>query len=277
MLGDSGMTWSELSLPDATTLTNLPILLRVGHLPGLDPLGHRFRLVTEADSNPYLDAAVVRPGAASPALAARLVADDVPIIVVADDSDADAAGMLMAGGIRAFLDPDADAPALLSAVSGALARGASVQDRGSWVDPRIEALKEETARVAAAVAALAEKQETPEIRSVDAPRIRAHIRARRLRERFFAPSLFADPAWDILLDLAAARLEGRLVSVSSLCIAAAVPTTTALRWIKNLLDLGLLVRSADPTDARRAFIAMAPATIATMDRCLDAVFNAPGQ
>jgi hypothetical protein len=40
--------------------------------------------------------------------------------------------------------------------------------------------------------------------------------------------LFADPGWDILLDLYAARQEGKQVSVSSLCIAAAVPPTTAL-------------------------------------------------
>jgi len=36
----------------------------------------------------------------------------------------------------------------------------------------------------------------------------------------------ADPAWDMLLDLTAARAESRAVSVSSLCIAAGVPTTT---------------------------------------------------
>ena len=49
--------------------------------------------------------------------------------------------------------------------------------------------------------------------------VRAAIRARRLREQFFAAELFADPAWDMLLDLMAARLEGCPVAVSSLCIA----------------------------------------------------------
>jgi hypothetical protein len=44
-----------------------------------------------------------------------------------------------------------------------------------------------------------------------------------MREQFFGPDLFADPAWDILLDLYAARLEQQRVAVSSLCIAAAVP------------------------------------------------------
>ena len=38
--------------------------------------------------------------------------------------------------------------------------------------------------------------------------------------------------------LMAARLEQQRVEVSSLCIAAAVPPTTALRWIKALSDAG---------------------------------------
>jgi hypothetical protein len=64
--------------------------------------------------------------------------------------------------------------------------------------------------------------------ATDGPLFRAFL---RLRSQHFVPALFADPAWDILLDLAAARIDGRMVAVSSLCIAAAVPATTALRWI----------------------------------------------
>lgn len=84
--------------------------------------------------------------------------------------------------------------------------------------------------------------------------IRAMIRGRRLRDQFFEATLFADPAWDMMLDLMAARLEQRQVAVSSLCIAAAVPPTTGLRWIKTLTDSGLFVRIADPRDGRRVFI-----------------------
>lgn len=80
------------------------------------------------------------------------------------------------------------------------------------------------------------------------------IRARRMREHYFSGELFADPAWDMLLDLLLARLEHRTVAVSSLCIAAAVPPTTALRWIKRLTDEGIFVRTADPRDGRRVFI-----------------------
>jgi len=54
----------------------------------------------------------------------------------------------------------------------------------------------------------------------------------------------------------AARLEDEEVSVTSLCIASAVPSTTALRWIRNLIDMGLLCRRADPTDGRRIYISL---------------------
>lgn len=88
--------------------------------------------------------------------------------------------------------------------------------------------------------------------------VRNVIRARRVRDGIFPDRLFADPAWDMLLDLYAAHLEERQVSVSSLCLAAAVPATTALRWIDNLEGEGLLLRRADPSDARRVHLALSP-------------------
>lgn len=108
-------------------------------------------------------------------------------------------------------------------------------------------------------------------REIDAATIRAIIRARRLRDQFFDRELFADPAWDILLDLTAARLESTPVAVSSLCIAAAVPPTTALRWIKTLTEAGLLVRAADTRDGRRVFIELSEPAAAGMIAYLQAV------
>lgn len=86
--------------------------------------------------------------------------------------------------------------------------------------------------------------------------IRRIIRQRQLRARFFDGDLFADPAWDMLLDLTAARAEHVRVSVTSLCIASGVPPTTALRWIGQMIDGNLLERVEDETDRRRAFIAL---------------------
>lgn len=94
--------------------------------------------------------------------------------------------------------------------------------------------------------------------------IRTLIRARRARAEQLPPDLFADPAWDMLLDLMAARLEGAKVAVSSLCAAAGVPPTTALRWIGVLAERDLVVRVADPGDRRRAWVELAPATAQAM-------------
>lgn len=101
---------------------------------------------------------------------------------------------------------------------------------------------------------------------VTAKAVRAVIAERRLRERFFDPDLFGEPAWDMLLDLYAARLEHTRVSVSSLCIAATVPSTTALRWLRTLTEEGLVRRRADPQDRRRVFIELVETTATGMDR-----------
>lgn len=84
--------------------------------------------------------------------------------------------------------------------------------------------------------------------------VRALLAARRTREDIISRELFADPAWDILLELYAARLAQRRVSISKLTIASAVPATTALRWIDKLESLGLLTRCGDPFDRRRVWI-----------------------
>ncbi len=103
---------------------------------------------------------------------------------------------------------------------------------------------------------------------LDPEQIRELIRVRRLRDHYFQAGLFGEPAWDILLDLMAAKLERVDVSVSSLCIAAAVPPTTALRCITAMTGGGMLERRADPHDARRIFITLSSGTEAAMRRYL---------
>ncbi|MEE4339108.1 MarR family transcriptional regulator [Erythrobacter sp.] len=96
--------------------------------------------------------------------------------------------------------------------------------------------------------------------------VRRIIAGRQARARFFDGALFADPAWDMLLDLTAAHGEGQKVSVTSLCIAADVPATTALRWLGQMVETGIFRRIADETDRRRAFIALSDASIEAMSR-----------
>jgi hypothetical protein len=88
---------------------------------------------------------------------------------------------------------------------------------------------------------------------------RQHYKARRARTNLFGvPDLFGEPAWDMLVDLFIAAEEGKRISVSSLCIASAVPMTTALRWISILEARELILRSADSVDARRFYLSLAP-------------------
>jgi DNA-binding MarR family transcriptional regulator len=132
---------------------------------------------------------------------------------------------------------------------------------------RLRQLSDEVSRIAATLARLSTGPgatiEKPEPPSGDAPAVsldlvRQVIRARRLRARYFDEELFADPAWDMLLDLLQAEIAQHRVPVSSLCIAASVPATTALRWIKTMTDAGLFSRRADPHDGRRVFIELSP-------------------
>lgn len=88
----------------------------------------------------------------------------------------------------------------------------------------------------------------------DARLVRQIIQQRSARAKFLDSELFADPAWDMLLDLTAARVEHKRVSVTSLCIASGVPPTTALRWIGQMVEDGLFERVEDDADRRRAFI-----------------------
>jgi DNA-binding MarR family transcriptional regulator len=94
--------------------------------------------------------------------------------------------------------------------------------------------------------------------------VRQMIANRQARSRFFDPALFGDPAWDMLLDLTAAHGEGAQVSVTSLCIAAGVPATTALRWLTQMVETGIFQRVPDPADRRRAFIALSDKAVAAM-------------
>ena len=100
------------------------------------------------------------------------------------------------------------------------------------------------------------------------------LRERRLRERFFDPKLFADPVWDLLLDLFVADQEQRDISISSASIAANVASTTALRYIAHMVEVGMLVRRADPADHRRVLVALHPNTSARVEAYLMSVSQA---
>jgi hypothetical protein len=150
---------------------------------------------------------------------------------------------------------------------------------------RLRQLSEEVGRIAATLARLstgpsatprpAESAPIGDVPAISVETVRSVIRARRLRGRYFPDDLFADPAWDMLLDLLQAEISQLRVPVSSLCIAAAVPATTALRWLKTLVQEGVFVRRADPHDGRRVFVELAPESSQALRRYFAEVGQVP--
>jgi DNA-binding MarR family transcriptional regulator len=97
------------------------------------------------------------------------------------------------------------------------------------------------------------------------------LQERRKREKFFDADSFGEPVWDILLDLYVAKMRGRQISVSSACIAAHVPPTTALRYIVLMTKKGDVVRVPDEYDSRRVYLELSDKKMASMTDYLSAI------
>ena len=108
---------------------------------------------------------------------------------------------------------------------------------------------------------------------VDEDKVRRVLAARRIRERQLGQDLFADPAWDLLLEALAAELGQKSLSVSQLCLATNVPQSIAIRWIDKLEQDGWFNRpqacdeqqieltSEGSVKLRRYFEAVGPAAL----------------
>lgn len=222
-------------------------------------------------------------GEALDAAAAWLGTNDAHMVITLDDTQIDDVTSRLLGGRVQLLCAPTTAERVTALVLALAHPGGS---GGGWVHQgddlsdsdakRLNELNAEVARIAETLARLARDQvvglpaavgdKTTPYRNVDgspddenvaaitATEIRQAIRARRLRDQYFGGGLFEDPAWDMLLDLSAAELERARVSVSSLCIAASVAPTTALRWISRMTEAGLFEREADPFDRRRVYM-----------------------
>jgi hypothetical protein len=231
-------------------MTECRILALGGDWPKAGP-GWEIRPLS-ADEQPT-DADVALLPADSPLLDAVVDRLALPLIVAV------AGGPVQARWLDrgdAWLLPD-DGPEMIGhAARQAMGGGMAGVAEASATSQQISALSQQAQRIADALAELAAKADAAEPAAIDAALVRRLIRLRRDRDRHFPAELFADPAWDMLLDLAAARMERVDVPVSSLCVAAAVPTTTALRWVRSLSEAGLFVRRTDPADGRRTFIGL---------------------
>lgn len=120
----------------------------------------------------------------------------------------------------------------------------------SGIDDRLRRIRDELDVVETLVRAESEARLTPgDIGNV----IRS---AREGIGRFFDRSLFADPAFDMLLFVFLEEEEGRQVKTSACYRASGVPRTTAVRWINMLIGMGLFHSAPHPTDRRLALLSM---------------------
>lgn len=93
--------------------------------------------------------------------------------------------------------------------------------------------------------------------------------ARRARHAEFGDNLFSEPAWDVLLELHAAVLGGRRLSLADLARAIDTPESTTARWIAVLTDRGLVSSESDITEPGRLWISLTPEGASKMKRLAD--------
>jgi len=231
---------------------------------------------------------------AMPAIATYLERGGGPAVVMLSRDQIDTVALHLLG-LNANLLCEASYEQRIAAIFAAsIPRRPALHD--SWRESdgeRLQRLTDEVARIAQALAKLIHHDEPRPARQIadrrrsydgepvssDQPiepqEVRRIIHLRRIRGKFFrqfsGEGLFEDPAWDMLLDLFAAELEGAQVSVSSLCIAAGVAPTTALRWIAKMTEMELFIRHPDPVDRRRAFMALSSQASEAMSAYMIAV------
>lgn len=102
---------------------------------------------------------------------------------------------------------------------------------------------------------------------------RALYEARRKRDDLFGVGLFAEPGWDILLDLFALEEQGRAATVAMVAAGASIPPDTAHRFVEHLVAAGLVAR--EPPDGKRwAFLQLTDQGRARMRAVLSDILKA---
>lgn len=89
---------------------------------------------------------------------------------------------------------------------------------------------------------------------------------RRERSELFGRGLFSDPAWDILLQLCAARHRGRRLTLDE--ISADVPRSTLARWVAVLEQRGLVCREVDGGECAVTLLSLSPSGAFRMSELL---------
>jgi hypothetical protein len=107
---------------------------------------------------------------------------------------------------------------------------------------------------------------------VDEDKVRRVLAARRIRERQLGEDLFADPAWDLLLEAFAADVGQKNITVSELCLATNVPEPVAIRWVRKLEQDGWFNRPQSSDE--RPWIELTPEGSVRLRRYFEVVGTA---
>ena len=158
-----------------------------------------------------------------------------------------------------------DAEALVRAVKTALyARNENVAPVEAPARPAALPVAAVAPPVASAVVATPSQPSNPiSARRLALTKLRG---VRRLRGRFLPAHLFADPSWDMLLDLYDAELAASQVSVTLLSASSNLPLTTALRRLDVLEEQGLVSRFEDPSDRRKTLVRLTGQGLDAMEK-----------
>lgn len=92
---------------------------------------------------------------------------------------------------------------------------------------------------------------------------------RRARTAVFGTGLFSDPAWDLMLELYAAKLGERMVCLTDLAQAIDAPQSTTARWIAALNQQGFTESCVDPVLPSRISISLTSEGVSKMERLID--------
>ena len=80
------------------------------------------------------------------------------------------------------------------------------------------------------------------------------LQLNRQRMAIVGAELFGDPAWNIMLDLFVRETDGKETTVTSACIGADAPSTTALRHLAHLVERQLVHRTTCSVDHRKVYV-----------------------
>jgi DNA-binding MarR family transcriptional regulator len=89
--------------------------------------------------------------------------------------------------------------------------------------------------------------------------------ARRARDGLLGKDLFSDPAWDMLLELYAAKLAGRTMTLDQLALATETAPSTAARWLSALDERGLITSAGHLNEAFRP-VSLSAEGLSKLDR-----------